>query len=98
MERRAEVDFDFAARLDAANASYAADRDASLPEDSLPRPSGGVGGTSAGVKCLHAHYAHSKAGGDNPVGEMVSDWIEPLDCETACVTEGFMNPDWTNNP
>jgi hypothetical protein len=31
-----------------------------------------VGGTRRGVKCLHAHYAYSLAGGDDPVGR----WVE----------------------
>lgn len=33
-----------------------------------PWPSGGVGGTRQGVKCLHAHLAWHLAGGDDPVG------------------------------
>ena len=37
-----------------------------------PRPSGGVGGTRTGVKCLHAHYAFHLAGGDDPVGRWVA--------------------------
>ena len=98
MERRAEVDAEFANRLEHAHAQYQAERDANLPDDELPRPSGGVGGTRIGVKCLHAHYAHTRGGGENPVGEMVRDWIEPLDCEVACVVEGAINPEWVNNP
>jgi len=35
------------------------------------RPSGGVGGTRRGVKCLHAHIAWYLAGGDDPVGRWV---------------------------
>ena len=38
-----------------------------------PRPSGGVGGTRKGVKCLHAHYAWYLAGGDDPVGRWVAE-------------------------
>ena len=38
-----------------------------------PGPSGGVGGTRTGVKCLHAHYAWFLAGGDDPVGRWVDD-------------------------
>jgi hypothetical protein len=34
-----------------------------------PAPYGGVGGTREGLKCLHAHYAHWLAGGNDPVGE-----------------------------
>ena len=55
-----------------AHEAYASERDARLPLDHLgPAPSGGVGGTREGVKCLHAHYAHWLAGGDDPVGAWV---------------------------
>ena len=58
--------------LAAAHARYAAERDADLPAAySGPRPSGGVGGTRMGVKCLHAHLAWHLAGGDDPVGRWV---------------------------
>ncbi len=58
--------------LDAAHARYAAERDADIPAAwDGPRPSGGVGGTRKGVKCLHAHYAWYLAGGDDPVGRWV---------------------------
>jgi hypothetical protein len=53
----------------AAHARYASARDALLPNGwTGPRPSGGVGGTRQGVKCLHAHVAWWLAGGDDPVG------------------------------
>lgn len=56
-----------------AHARYAAERDADLPADHRgPRPSGGVGGTRRGLKCLHAHYAWFLAGGDDPVGRWVA--------------------------
>ena len=59
--------------LAAAHARYAAERDAELPPGHRgPRPSGGVGGTARGVKCLHAHYAWHLAGGDDPVGRWVA--------------------------
>lgn len=48
---------------------YAAERDALVdPQHTGPRPSGGVGGTRVGVKCLHAHVAHELATGSDPVG------------------------------
>jgi hypothetical protein len=54
----------------AAHARYAAERDGAVdPGHRGPRPSGGVGGTRQGVKCLHAHLAWWLAGGDDPVGE-----------------------------
>lgn len=53
---------------------YAAERDTALPADHHgPRPTGGVGGTRRGVKCLHAHYAWYLAGGDDPVGRWVAE-------------------------
>jgi hypothetical protein len=59
--------------LAAAHAAYAAERDAAIdPAHTGPRPSGGVGGTRRGVKCLHAHYAFFLAGGADPVGR----WVE----------------------
>jgi hypothetical protein len=65
--------------LAAAHARYAAERDAALPAGHTgPRPSGGVGGTRTGVKCLHAHYAWYVAGGDDPVGRWVDDRIGPV--------------------
>jgi hypothetical protein len=59
-----------------AHERYAAERDAAIPADRTgPRPSGGVGGTARGVKCLHAHYAWYLAGGDDPVGRWVDEQL-----------------------
>ncbi|HKY66686.1 MAG TPA: DUF501 domain-containing protein [Acidimicrobiales bacterium] len=75
--RRAEAETDPVA-LAAAHRRYAAERDAALPAGHAgPRPSGGVGGTRQGVKCLHAHYAWFLAGGDDPVGRWVHDRLGP---------------------
>jgi hypothetical protein len=55
---------------------YASIRDAALPVDHVgPRPSGGVGGTREGVKCLHAHYANWLAGAADPVGAWVHEQL-----------------------
>lgn len=90
---------DFTDRYHQAMARHAAERDAALPEGwEGPRPSGGVGGSSGGVKCLHAHYADYAAGYDNPVGEWVATSVEPLDCAVPCVTvvndTVVANPEW----
>ncbi len=54
------------------HAAYARERSRLIPQGhSGPAPSGGVGGTRQGVKCLHAHYAHFLAGGADPVGAWV---------------------------
>lgn len=59
------------------HSAYATQRDALLPPSHTgPRPSGGVGGTRQGVKCLHAHFAYWLAGGDDAVGQWVADQLD----------------------
>lgn len=71
--REAEQHVDGAALADC-HRRYAAARDALVPDDwAGPRPSGGVGGTRQGVKCLHAHVAWWLAGGDDVVGDWAAD-------------------------
>ena len=73
---RAEAEID-PETLAAAHRRYAAERDAAIPAGHTgPRPSGGVGGTRLGVKCLHTHYAYFLAGGDDPVGRWVQEQLE----------------------
>jgi uncharacterized protein len=70
--RAAEAAVDLG-ELQRAHDAYACERDAVVPNGhDGPRPSGGVGGTRRGVKCLHAHYAYFLAGGDDPVGRWVA--------------------------
>jgi hypothetical protein len=60
--------------LAAAHERYAQARDALIkPDWTGPRPSGGVGGTREGVKCLHAHLAWWLAGGGDPVGRWTAE-------------------------
>lgn len=89
----------FAADFEGAMRRYERDRDRMIPVAySGPRPSGGVAGSSRGVKCLHAHYADTAAGNENPVGERTAAGIEPLDCTVPCVVERegavVRNPEW----
>jgi uncharacterized protein len=77
--RRAEAAVSPAAVAEA-HARYADLREAAMPVDhGGPRPSGGVGGTRVGVKCLHAHLAWVLVGGDDPVGRWV---VDQLDLDT----------------
>jgi hypothetical protein len=92
-ERWIDASPEIAERFEAAAVRYAIERDSLVPADADHRPSGGVGGSRRGVKCLHAHFADHRAGHDNPVGEWVAPWVEPLDCSTPCVIEGT-----TGNP
>ena len=56
---------------------YEVGRDALISVDyEGPRPSGGVGGTRKGVKCLHAHVANLLAVGEDVVGQWTLDSIQ----------------------
>ncbi|MBM36316.1 MAG: hypothetical protein CL460_04015 [Acidimicrobiaceae bacterium] len=58
---------------------YAKERDAQIPLGHVgPRPSGGVGGTREGVKCLHTHLAHHLVTNDDPVGAWVVEQLEVI--------------------
>jgi len=93
-----EADPSLAGAIAEAHTRYARERDASVPADARHRPSGGVGGSSGSVKCLHAHYADFAARNDNPIGRRVHDEIGEPRCETPCVCfvdgEVRRNPDW----
>jgi hypothetical protein len=58
--------------LAAVHAAYAARRDALGDGRDGPSPTGGVGGTRRGVKCLHAHLANHLCGFEDPVGSLVA--------------------------
>lgn len=63
--------------IDVIHQQYMATRDALLPVSHTGhRPSGGVGGTRRGVKCLHAHLAHWLAGNDDVVGAWVAEQLD----------------------
>lgn len=98
-EGRLEASSELAARHDATMERYRAEREALIDESiDRPRPTGGVAGAVAGVKCLHAQYADFAAGNDNIVGEWTAADVEPLDCATACVADSVdgvvRNPSW----
>lgn len=97
-QARARDEPGFAAALAEAHARYAADRDALIDRAEGPRPSGGVGGTARGVKCLHAHYADFLAGNENPVGADIHPEVGALSCALPCVirVDGATrrNPAW----
>lgn len=105
LEQRGAVR-DWTARLDAdpalrggferAQADYAARRAALLPAEHPVRDRlrGGVGGAEHGVKCLHAHFAHARVGGDNPIGREVAEAVEPLECAAPCVEGGERSARW----
>ena len=82
MEARLETDEQLRAEYVRAHERYIAERDAI---DTLDEPAS-AGGMPSRVKCLHALYAHERADG-NPIGAIVRDRIEPLDCPGPCVED-----------
>lgn len=103
MDERIATDVAFASAHADAMAEYEATRDALTDPDRYEHlPSGGVGGSRGGVKCLHAHYAHHASGRGNPVGGEVAVDIEPLDCLVPCVVSesgvAVSNPAWREPP
>jgi hypothetical protein len=78
--------------VEAAHRRAAAERDAAIPPGwEGPRPSGGVGGTRRGVKCLHCHYADHLAGTGDPVGRWVADRLAEQ-VRVAPAAEGHVPP------
>lgn len=75
LDAGAAGDPEFADALSRAHDEYAEER-ARWAEHA--RAWGGVGGSRAGMKCLHAHYANHLAGGDDPVGVWVAERVEPI--------------------
>ncbi len=72
-EVEAELDDDVIAEI---HRRYESERDAAIdPDHAGHRPSGGVGGTRIGVKCLHAHVAHHLATGNDAIGEWTLDRV-----------------------
>ncbi len=92
--RRAEqlVDPDM---LQSAHDQYRALRDSRIPATHRgPRPSGGVGGTRRGVKCLHAHLAYFLVGGDDPVGRLVAEMLDPSIGEVEGIPQDGLRGGW----
>jgi uncharacterized protein len=84
--RRAEIEIE-AEVIAALHNAYAAERDTALPSGwSGPRPTGGVGGTRKGLKCLHAHYANYLAGNDDAVGAWVEAQLLPEERDQRAAT------------
>jgi hypothetical protein len=65
---------------------YRAERDAI---EVLDDPSS-AGGMPERVKCLHALYAHEVAD-ENPIGALVREQVEPVDCPGPCVRASETN-------
>ena len=92
LSERVAAEPELAAAHAAAHASYLAQRDAMAPLPGDP----GVGGLPGRVKCLHALYAHQAATGADPVGRIVSQVVDPIDCPGPCVNPTRRGPTATH--
>ncbi len=94
LRERIAVDSELYERLKRAQEDYKLRRRAgagttSAAEVSHPVFETGVGGVHnlSAVKCLHAHYAHYLAGGNNPIGEIVEHELSEsadFECKEPC--------------
>ena len=73
--RRIEAEVDPEA-LEMVHAAHACRRETLIDRPDRPKPSGGVGGTRRGLKCLHAHLASWLAGYDDPAGAVVATEVD----------------------
>lgn len=88
LNERLASDRELAEAYGSAHVSYLTERDAIAV---LPSHAS-AGGMPDRVKCLHALYAHEAATGLNPIGAIVREEIEPLDCPGPCVVNGAPAP------
>ncbi|MCH7669184.1 MAG: DUF501 domain-containing protein [Acidobacteria bacterium] len=93
-DERISTDIDFAAEFAAAASRYASDRDAMVANIDAVAPTGGIGGSRGGVKCLHSHLADTLAGNENPIGRELAGQVMPLDCASPCVVAQEGTPVW----
>ena len=76
--------------------SYKDERDTIQEPEAKYRSSGGVGGATESIKCLHSHTADELSTGLNPIGKIVLESVGYFNCEQPCVdiTEMKKNPEW----
>lgn len=86
IEKEIASDANLRAALLRAHAEYAEYRK-NLARLAHPSLDTGIGGVRhlLSVKCLHAHYAHYLAGGQNPIGKRVSDLLVAPNCSKRCL-------------
>jgi uncharacterized protein len=98
LDQRLREDVEFERAIERAHEAYAQARAEKVSADVSRPPTGGIGGTSGGVKCLHAHLAEYLVLGGSPAGEAVSREVLPLDCAAPCViatdVRAIKSPDW----
>jgi len=81
LSERVAAEPELAAAHREAHEQYLAQRDALGHLHGDP----GVGGLPRRVKCLHALYAHEVATGADPVGRIIRQVVDPIDCPGPCV-------------
>lgn len=91
-DERLRTEPGFRAALERRHLRVAEERAAAMPSDAVRAPTGGVGGITEGVKCLHLHFADELGSGENPIGFEVAAEVMPLDCSSPCVEIGAKGP------
>ena len=65
--------------------SYEQDREKLETKDMGPKASGGVGGATESIKCLHSHTADELSTEKNIIGKIVIESIGGFNCEEVCI-------------
>ncbi len=76
--------------------SYQAEREELANDNFGPQATGGVGGATESIKCLHSHTADELSTGKNAIGKIVVESIGSFNCEEACINPKTFekNKDW----
>ena len=76
--------------------SYEQERERLETKDMGPKASGGVGGATESIKCLHSHTADELSTGQNVIGKIVIESIGGFNCEEMCINSKTFekNKDW----
>ena len=76
--------------------SYRQERESSHDQSNEHLPTGGVGGATESIKCLHSHTADEISTGKNPIGKIILESIGLFNCEGPCIDENNFqkNPEW----
>ena len=76
--------------------SYQEERQVSQDQTNEHLPTGGVGGATESIKCLHSHTADEISTGKNPIGKIVIESIGLFNCEKPCIDQNTFqkHPEW----
>ena len=96
LDKELENNGDLKEKWQSRQKSYQAEREELFNDNSEPQATGGVGGATESIKCLHSHTADELSTGKNIIGKIVVESIGSFNCEEACINPKTFekNKDW----